>query len=260
MKNHRRTVILCLITLIVTAAAFATTKLQEPQKKQLHELPESATPIQEGVMTEKQREHSKIFRGLDSHGGGKKIKDLVAAQGDVNVWGPLDCGPYMPLPDLSQFLTTMACEADAVVLGFVNSKSSNLTDAGNFLFTDYEVTVKEALKTNAAAPFAPGEQITVTRSGGAVMLNGHVVRAINQNQKNLQIGKFYLLYLRYIPKTGAYRQVFKTLSEDTFLLEGEQASQLSRQAWPFGEHGKHDASTFLNMARQAAANSCERRR
>ncbi len=152
----------------------------------------------------------------------------------------------------------MACDADAVVIGFVNSKSSNIIESGTFLFTDYEVTVKEALKNNAADSFGQESQITVTRGGGAVELNGHIVRAIDPDFGQLQVGKHYLFYLKYISQSGGYRPLFGTSSEDTFLLDGEQVSQVSRKALPFGQHAKADANPFLAQARQAAAHSSRR--
>jgi hypothetical protein len=49
---------------------------------------EEATPIQEGVMTQKQKEHSKLYKGK-AYTRGRKIADLVTEKGDVEVWGRL---------------------------------------------------------------------------------------------------------------------------------------------------------------------------
>lgn len=258
MKEHRRKVILCLAVLAVAIMSTAATIHQHRQKGTLSIPPEEVTTIQEGVMTEKQKEHSKIYKGYAAIMGGRKIKDLVAESGDVDIWAPLYLEPHMLPISLDKYLQTLTCDADAAVIGFVKSKSSNLIESGTFLFTDYEVTVKEILKDNATAPIHQGDDITTTRSGGAVRLNKRVVRAIDPSRGRLEVGRYYLLYLKYIPATGGYRPFANTVSEDTFHLDGNTISQISRKQLPLGWNVKADANAFLSEARYALTRQCKK--
>jgi hypothetical protein len=83
-------------------------------------------------------------------------------------------------------------------------KSSQMIEEGTFIFTDYEARVDEALKSYSAQ-INSTQAITVTRIGGAVILNGHHVRATDHRQEVLEIGNQYLLYLRLIPTTNSFR-------------------------------------------------------
>ncbi|HVF48576.1 MAG TPA: hypothetical protein VNA19_00735 [Pyrinomonadaceae bacterium] len=219
--------------------------------------PEEATLIQEGVMTAKQKEHSKLFKGYTWFSDGKKIKDIAAQKdGEIEVNAPLEDTLRYPQPSLGEYLQKMTCEADAVVIASVKSKSSNLTESGTFLFTDYEVTVREVLKNQETAPIRQGQDITVTRGGGAVKLNGRIIRAIDTNAGRLQVGREYLLYLRFVPATGAYRPFGNAISEDSFQIDGGKTAQISRKQWPLGQYAKAETDAFLGEAREALHSQC----
>jgi len=257
MKKLSTKIALCIAVLAVAIISTSATIQQNRQKKILSILSEEATPIQEGVLTEKQKEHSKIYKGYASIMNGRKIKGLIAERGDVDIWAPIGLELYMPPVSLDKYLQTLTCDADAAIIGFVKSKSSNLVESGTFLFTDYEVTVKEILKENATAPAHPGDEITITRGGGAVRLNKRIVRAIDPSLGRLEVGRYYLLYLKYIPATGGYRHFANEASEDSFLLDGGTISQISRKQLPLGPRNQADAVSFLSEARNALTQKCK---
>lgn len=257
MKSYKKTPLLFLVLLVI-AVATATAALRGQRQGQPSAGEEEPTPIQEGVMTKKQKEHGKIFKGYGWFTRGQKIRDLVAGRGDVEVWAPLETTPLLPPVNLGDYLQKLTCDADAVAIVKVKSKSSNLVEDGTFLFTDYEATAEVVLKNNAAASLQQGGNLTVTRGGGAVVLNGHTVKAIDPNLRRLVVGERYLLYLRFIPTTGAYRAFANSLSEDTFLLQGDTVSQVSRKKWPLGLHSTADAGPFMTEVHNALNFSCIR--
>ena len=158
--------------------------------KQLQEVP---TQIQEGVMTTKQKVHSKLFKS-NRYSTGRRILDLVSKRSDLELEGPISDVIRLPHIPLGEILTTLKCKVDVVVIGTVKSKSSHLMESETFVFTDYEVVIDDILKNNTLAPIQQGNNITITRAGGAVSLRGHIVRAIDKEVSRLQLGERYLLY------------------------------------------------------------------
>ena len=96
----------------------------------------------------------------------------------------------------------MSSRADAVVIGTLKNKSSLLTDDGEFLFTDYVVVVNSVAKSPS---IAQNREIIVTRAGGEILLNGRTVRAIDPFFKPFQLGQSYILFLKLVPETGAFK-------------------------------------------------------
>lgn len=211
---------------------------------------EEPTPIQVGVMTQRQRRHSKIF---ELHGE-RSLLDIAAERGHA------DIGQDVPLriassdEDTSKYLYNLGCKSDAVIIGNVKSKSSQLTEDGTNIFTEYEVTIEEVLKNNAGT-LEPHNTVTVVRGGGAVSVNGHIIRVTYAASLPLKVQGRYLLFLSYIPETGAYKPT-SYLGESSFKLENGQASQVSEEAEPFGVHNSVKATDFINNVRNALNSSC----
>lgn len=220
---------------------------------------EEPTPIQEGVMTTRQKKHSKVFKGFAHATRGRKIPDLVSELGDVELSGGIDEVPLIPRMPISQSLSVIACKSDAVVIGTVNEKLSHLIESGTFTFTDYELTVQEVLKDNPLAQLQPGAIITVTRAGGTVRLKGHTVRAVSEQMAPLAVGGRYLLYLVFLPETSAYRPLVSPFFDDSFHLDNDRATQVSRKQLPLGRRGATDVASFLTEARNAIHQPCRER-
>jgi hypothetical protein len=248
-------VVAILAALILAGLVTAQVKSRQARMQLLAEkqLPnkEEPTPVQEGVMTGRQKKHAKLFKG---YGASRKVKlaDLPSETGEVNV--QLMVGD-MPLPrsfNLAEYLQQSACAADAVIIGTVSSKASQLTEDGSFTFTDYEVKVVEVLKDNPAAPIQADGSVTVTRAGGAVRLNGRTLRATDFAEKSLEANGRFLLFLKYLPETGAYRPYIGSVGDASFQLRGEKILQVSDEVLPLGAHRVTDAAPFLAEVRSAA--------
>lgn len=228
------------------------------QDKKLAKQREEATPVQEGVMTEKQKKHSQRFKGYDDVTKGKKLREIMERTGnDVNV-GRLVGNMIVPNAfNLPQYLQDLTCKADLIVIGKLKGKASQLNEEGTFTFTEYEISVDEVLKNNPAAPIK-ANKLTVVRSGGTISLDGHNVTATDFSEKPLEKGGRYLLFLKFIPETGAYSSLNggSNLSDDSFRLFGNQLVQVSDQPLPFGPNNLSDSDAVLTQIRTAANSGC----
>ena len=206
-------------------------------------------------MTEKQKKHSKLFKGYDDVTKGKKLHDMVAEKGDVNA-GRFVPEQIVPQLTLDQYLNSLACKADAVMIGTVQSASSQIIDEGTFVFTDYQVVAREIVKDNSSSPVLLDHEITVTRSGGAVKLNGHAVRTVDYSQQTLDVGGEYLFFLRFDPLTNDYRSFNNSLGEDAFRLRGKKIAQVSSVPLPLGTGVEADVTSFMTAVRNALRDPC----
>lgn len=200
-----------------------------------------ATEIQAGVMTETQREHSKLYsryqpgRRLDIARPG-----LRQGQEDgVYIEAPLEItSDDAPVITFKDFLMDLTCEADLIIVTTPKARISQLTENREFIFSDYTTVVEKVFKNTPTAQVSPSSEITVTRPGGRVSINGRIVSALDSSFKPLEIGMRYLLFLKYIPKTGAYASVIK----GSFLMNDKQIIPLTEQYIPTGNGGVRDLS------------------
>jgi uncharacterized protein with beta-barrel porin domain len=239
-----------------TCLAPNTLRTQKALLQQQNQQPEQATVVQEGVMTERQKKHAKLFKRYATLTGGKKLKDSGSQTGDVNVSVEIGDRPVNRTFDLNTYLRDNACKADAIVIGTINNKASQLTEDGSFTFTEYDVTVDEVLKDNSKAPLAVNSHITVARAGGVVQLNGRTIRAFDRSERPLGIAGRFLLFLQYVPEAGDYKSYTSDAGDTSFRLHGDKLFQVSDEARPLGEGRDVDATSFLNQVRSAAYGPC----
>jgi len=224
---------------------------------QLVSLPQRITAdAQEAKLTGKQKAHSKLYK---EYRGGRKIRDVAAtATSDtgIRIGTPLRGGdPHSPPPNRQQLLASLSCDADSVVIGTVKSNSSQLTEDEDFIFTDSELTVSEILKNNPAAPIQPHSDITITRPGGKVHINGRQIEALDVSFMPLKRGERYLLFIKFVPSTGAYKAIN---SVSSFQLRGDKIEKLTREALPNNIHGS-DVKIFVNEVSASVVNPCGER-
>jgi hypothetical protein len=238
MKNHKK-------TLVLVIAVLALISIMLPP----HIQNQSASASQEGTMTSKQKEHSKLYKEYKT---GKKLRDLAEQVGDVklkrNVGAQGGDSGQLPL-DLQTILQRAAQAADAVIIGTAKGSSSQLTEDEDYIFTDYEIAVEEVLKNNAAHPIASEEAITVTRPGGTIRLNGRKVEAEDASFLPYAKGGRYLIFLTYLPQTNSYKALD---SRSSFELYGKEVIKLTKESFSLNNE---DAASFLNKVRVATGNS-----
>jgi hypothetical protein len=243
------------VLVVVLASGFGLTHLissgaAEKQQK------EKATSIEVGVMTEKQREHSKLFdtyrtnRRLDIPPGPKDPAGKSEMQAYVEP--PIEAvAGDAPSLSFEDFLKNLTCTADVVAIVAVQDKYSQLTESREFLFTDYTVEVKEIFRNNPSAPIQPGGSITVARPGGKVEIKGRVVSALDSSFQSLESGEHYLLFLKHVPATGAYQ----SLRKGSFLLRDNELVKLTEEHLP---GGNNDVRPFTYSVRNTLYATCNR--
>ena len=108
-----------------------------------------ATPVELGVLTEKQRSHSKLYSSYKQMTGGARISERIAqAQSKV-----LEMECYVGMVEAQapetpeSYFGRLARESDTIVRGRVTGKASQVTEDDSFIFTDYAAGVTEVLKS-----------------------------------------------------------------------------------------------------------------
>jgi len=173
-------------------------------------------------MSQRELEHAKIYKKEYEWRNGPKLASLrVGEDLEITVAAPsLPSSRNSPTLTSDSLIRAMYCEADAVVAGTVKSKASQLTEDGTFTFTTYQMTVTQVLKNNAIAPIVSGNNIEVTRPGGAILMNGRVITVRDESYPSLDPHGRYLLFLRFIASTGSYKEFRRgsdfQLTADTF--------------------------------------------
>ena len=227
---------------------------EELERKYQAELVE-ATPVELGALSERQRIHSKLFAHYKEARGGDLIGGLVAeAKGKYKI---IETGFGPPLTELitksetpENFFSNLARESDAVIRGKVIRQTSQVTEDGSFIFTDYDVAVEEILKNNATAPISRDTSIMVTHPGGKVVLSGIVVKAFDDSYKPLPMnGHDVVLFLRLIPETGAYKV---TRDRGGYELDGPSLRPLTRAQFPPGvlQDGKSSLQRLRDVSKE----------
>jgi hypothetical protein len=214
-----------------------------------------ATPIEVGVMNAKQREHSKLY---ERYSTGRKL-DAISPDEFSKVTEPgVYIEPGTPVinseaPPISfeEFARNLACEADAVVIATIKDQASQLTESKEFIFTDYSAVVEEIHKNNQSAPISPNSIVTITRPGGRVEIKGKIVAALDAAFKYLKEGKQYLLFLKYIPQTGAYQSI----RQGSFLIKENTLVAMTDEPVP---GGKGDTREFTYSVRSVLSTNCVR--
>jgi hypothetical protein len=243
-------VVLVVVTLLVLMGV--TGIRSQSRSTSASGLQDDATPIQEGRMTDKQREHSKLYKG---YGTGKKLKEIAretSARIAVVRNTPMPVGESGDPTSLSQFVNRLVCRADAVIIGTVKNRASQLTEDGEFIFTDYDLNVEEVLKDDIHSHLAPNVNLALTQPGGRVQLDGQMLEAEDKSFKPLLLGRRYILFVKFIQSTRAYTP---SNSTSTYELSDNRISAQTEEPLAFGLNGEK-SSVFLEIVRAETASKC----
>lgn len=193
-----------------------------------------ATPTQLGVLTERQKIHSKLY---SFYGGRnkKKLSEFIShPEGKVIAFDfEIGLGPKLTtLVTNEEYFGRLADESDAIISGRANQKVSQITEDDTFIFTDYHIEVIEVFKDNPISPLANGVNITLTRPGGKIVVDGVIMQATDHHFLPLPVNtKEVFLFLKYIPQTGAYQA---TRDTGSFQLDDETLRPLTEAHFPPG--------------------------
>lgn len=209
-----------------------------------------ATPITFGALTENQRIHSRLLTKYSQLRSKRTISGLVAAAKDkariVKSVVLVGVGELLTDPETPEsYFHHLRNASDAVIRGRVKNRTSQITEDDSFLFTDYNLLVAEVFKNNSVATIETGGRITVTQPGGKVLVDGVIVKAIDEAFESLPINDHdVVLFLKFIPETGAYKVTQPTGS---FELSGPILRPLTGVAFP--PNVLRSGDSFLNTLR-----------
>lgn len=217
----------------------------KPQSKAHVEDP--PTPVQLGVMTEKQRQHSKLYNSYKGNGDLQELLSKTPGE-EVTITSLPGIPELSPkgenTPSALDFLVE---NADAVVIGTVSNKTSQLNEKRTFIFTDFDFTVEEVLKNFPGDRIEPSSLITITHPGGKVLLNGKIVTAIDRTFKPLEKGERYLLFLKFISETRSYQALD---NKSSFEING-RVTVLTDAPVPVELQSGKKTNTFLEEVKAA---------
>lgn len=186
-------------------------------------------------------ERKKIHSGYFSGQHGEIDRQLAATVGDVEFETYQGSEPPNYAATAKEIAEIHGCGADAIVIAIPKASSSEASQFGQTVFTTWEMQVDDILKLPRTQKLQWRARISVLLNGGTVNVGTRKVTVKNPDFPRLTIGKPYLLFLRLVPKTGAYLP--------WFLLDvsGERLANVRPGAFPALE--KVPTDEFLSLLR-----------
>lgn len=148
-----------------------------------------------------------------------------------------------------EFLSTMVCHVDAAIVGTALDSMSALTNESTTVFSDITVRVVEVLAGRDRGHVTEGAEITVTRPGGEVRIDGTEYSAAHLSFPPLEAGKQYILFLTYVQQSDSFKT--KTPDAAFVITEGGNIAPTSPAGIPYDE--AITASALSQIVRNVAA-------
>lgn len=106
--------------------------------------------------------------------------------------------PQFPEPAAKELLS----QSVLAIRGYINRRQAFLTDNDTAIFTEYEVSVSEVFKTESGVQ--RGDIVYVTRPGGALKYEGHILNDEHSRYLPIEAGQDCLLFLKEGNVKGTY--------------------------------------------------------
>jgi hypothetical protein len=212
--------------LLVGCGVLLFVPITEGQK----EFKDEPTVVSHGHTTAEESAYSKEYAKLYASMATERLTDLSAADRKAHIQkglligrgSTIDLGTDPPIAQ--EFLRTVTCVADAIVLGTAITKTAHLTENEMFVYSQYSFRIKQVFKDNAKSPIDVDTQIQITRPGGKVKVGAQVIPVEDGNFEPLKAGKEYLLFLRYIPAATGY---MIAAADGDMVIENDHIDSLS---------------------------------
>jgi hypothetical protein len=150
---------------------------------------------------------------------------------------------YNALPDADEELTFHFCRAPLVAMGRFSPGASMTADDDSDIFTTRTITIDEVFRNNPRAPVKAGDTVGVIHPGGAVRIQGRIVRSVGPTVSHFP---HVVMLETYIPATRFYKSnlfAFE-IRPDAVEAVNHQRLQHADQLTP---------AAFLAAARKAAS-------
>jgi hypothetical protein len=125
-----------------------------------------------------------------------------------------------------------------------------MTADKSFLYTDWGVLVEQVLEENSQASVKPGASIVIVRPGGRLKVGDRTVYAVETTYRDFSAGEQYLLFLKFIPATGAY-----TSADHIYIVSSSKTIPLFHH--DFREVEALDKNTLLQLVKDGATASVQ---
>lgn len=253
-----------LIGLLATACLIGITIFfATPSTQGQKERVDDATFVIRGNVSEKEIAFGTEYQRLYPHYKGRKFGEIIEeANGlgktneEIGVYFGEPGSVSLPgtIPESSvDFLRRANCGADAIVVGFSESKTSHMTEDESFIYTSYEFTVTDVLKSNANTALKINDVIEVTRPGGLIKLDNRRIRLEDRSYETIQLKRTYILFLKYVPSASGYIPVGPSFD---FVLSENSFSKLGKRAIPIELNKKNEPAKLKDAIRGSLSTPC----
>lgn len=260
-KILRPIILIAVITGFCAGHVLSHAAVQSPKERPLtrngksNDLEEATVVDLEHIISESSRIRGRLFSI------GSKDDDLVTHQ-LRNEKEPLKIVVGRPwntfewednLSDLNLYLNKTACRSEVIVIGGVISKTSQLTENRDYVFSDYEVKIEEVLKNNTSAKLETGGPIVVSSGGGAVKVGDRIIRLGDKSWAQYKKGVRYLFFLKYAPTAAVYQSI---IGDNSFALYSDRVDVPDDPHYQDFNHQltNRSGSSLIEQVGQAATN------
>ncbi|MGH9793585.1 MAG: hypothetical protein ACRD5G_02325 [Candidatus Acidiferrales bacterium] len=173
---------------------------------------------------------------------------MAEGTGDIYIHAPYAIIDEIQL-DTKNHLAGWMRDCDLVAIGRMGTGTSYMTARKGFLNTDWSFVVEEVLKDNTKAPVIAGRTITVIAFGGTTRIGDRTVHAIQKTYKKFRADDQYLLFLKFVPETGAYSVRWPL----GFALSGQKIVAMATQPLHRPDIEAMDKEALVTTIKQALA-------
>lgn len=185
-------------------------------------------------------------RKVQSEEAGAIPAALARETGDVYIRAASEIIEEIHFDSTNQLANWMR-DCDLVAVGKIGTGIPYMTARQGFVNTDWSFEVKQVVKDNPKAAVAPGADLTVIAFGGRLKVGQRTVHAIQTTYKEFRPGEEYLLFLRFVPETGAYSLAWPI----GFGFSGIRVVPLARQPNLHPEIEAMDRDTLIRTTKEA---------
>jgi hypothetical protein len=144
-------------------------------------------------------------------------------------------------------------QSDTIVIGSVTNASAFLSNAKDFVYSEFLITISDILMSSAV-PLQNGNSVDGFRVGGAVRFpSGRIWRFRVFEQGMPRVGGRYVFFLKSNPQTSDFRIITGYLLQNGKIqpLDGIGYHHVSAAALPFTKYKDADETTLLNDVKEA---------
>jgi hypothetical protein len=145
-------------------------------------------------------------------------------------------------------------DSDTILIGGVLGAKANLSNDKGTVYSEFSIQVEELLK-GEQQEIRSGDNISAERYGGAVRFrSGRIQKYEVSGQGMPQLGQRYVLFLKRLDKEPSFKIItgYALMGPTVMPLDGSIVEE-GNQKYPFDQYQGFETSTFLQLVRDAIA-------